>query len=119
MREGLNMAFLKIITEVTGGEAIGILLLLVFIVIFIGTSFYVIKKYNSVVSTFKLSIGILIYFIISVLVSNASLNFLLFSEGEYFNHGLGVGLLRLLFSIFIGLLFGLLVTKSVYFKLVK
>jgi uncharacterized membrane protein len=113
------MTFFRILTEITGGFEIGIMLLVLFIIIFIVSSFYMVKKYNRSISTMKLSLGIVIYLLISATLSDVFLNTLLFSQGEYINYGLGGGLIRLLFSIIIGLLIGFSVTRLVYFKVVN
>jgi hypothetical protein len=113
------LAFFNLFSEVTGGTSIGIMLLIFYIVVFIGTAFYLVNKYKTVVSSSKLSIGLFMYLVISALISNISLSLLLFPHGEYINYGIGGGLLRLLFSIIIGLLIGFSVIRLVYFKLVK
>jgi hypothetical protein len=113
------MTFFRIFTEVTGGSTIGIILLVLFSLIFAGTSFYMVKKYYSVTSTLNLTFGILIYLVISVVLSDVLLNILLFPHGEYFNYGLGGGLFRIFISILIGLMIGFLITRLGYFKLVK
>ncbi|WP_102262482.1 hypothetical protein [Mesobacillus jeotgali] len=113
------MTLFRILTEVTGGMGIGIILLLTFILIFVGSAFYMLKKYKGLASPMKLSIGIAIYLVISAVLSDVLLNSLLFSQGEYINYGLGAGLFRLLFSILVGLLVGFLITKVVYFKVVS
>lgn len=113
------MTFFRIFTEVTGGSTIGIILLLLFTLIFIGTSFYMVKKYYAVTSILNLTFGILIYLVISTVLSEVLLNLLLFPQGEYFNYGLHGGLFRMLISILIGLMIGFLVTRVGYFKLVN
>jgi hypothetical protein len=115
----MQMTFFRILTEVTGGMGIGIILLLIFTLIFIGSAFYMLKKYNGVASPMKLSIGIALYLVISTVLSDVLLSSLLFSQGEYINYGLGGGLFRLLVSILVGLLVGFLITKLVYFKVVS
>ncbi|WP_226085477.1 hypothetical protein [Mesobacillus sp. S13] len=113
------MTFYRILTEVTSGIEIGIILLLIFILILVGSAFYLVKIYKGVASPMKLSIGIAIYLVISTALSDVFLNSLLFSQGEYINYGLGEALFRLLASILVGLLIGFLITKLVYFKVVS
>jgi uncharacterized membrane protein YhfC len=112
------MTFFRIFNEneVTNGSGIGIVLLVLFVIIFIGTSLYLAKKYKEVLSTLKITIGILIYLIISVVLSDVLVRILLFPQDEYFNYGLGGGLFRLLLSILLGLMIGFLATRLVYFK---
>lgn len=111
--------FFRILTEVSGGMGIGIILLVIFMLIFIGSAFNMVQKYNGVTSPVQLFIGIVIYLIISTVLSDVLLFSLLFSQGEYINYGLGGGLFRLLFSIILGLVFGFFITKLVYFKAVS
>jgi hypothetical protein len=119
--EGTKMTYFRIFNEneVTDASGIGITLLVLFIIIFIGTSLFLVKKYNSVLPTLKIAIGILIYLVISVVSSDVLVRIIVFPQGEYYNYGLGGGLFRLLFSILIGLLIGFLVTRLIYFKSVN
>jgi hypothetical protein len=107
------MTYLRIFNEneVTDGSGIGITLLVLFIIIFVGTSLSLMKKYISSLSPLKITFGILIYLVISVVAADVFVKILLFPQGEYFNYGLGGGFFRLLFSIAIGLTTGYLVTK--------
>ncbi|MDC3425148.1 hypothetical protein NC797_11590 [Aquibacillus sp. 3ASR75-11] len=112
------MTFFQIFSE-TGGMGIGVMLAILFWSLFFGTSFYMVKKYASAIPTTVLYVGIAVYLIVSVVLSDMLLYAFLFSEGEYVNYGFGEGLLRLLTSIFVGLTIGFLVAKLAYFKLVR
>jgi hypothetical protein len=110
------MTFYRIFTEVTGGSVIGIILSAIFFIIFFLSSFYIIKKYNSICSVLRLSLLILILFLISMVLSDVLIKFLLFPDGEYINHGLGGGLFRLFLAIILGPSISLVITKVVYFN---
>ncbi|HET7626817.1 MAG TPA: hypothetical protein VFK44_00330 [Bacillales bacterium] len=112
------MAFHKIYTEVTGGPTIEIILLALFVVGYVITSFFLIKKYKPAASPLKLALGISLYFVISAVATDFSLNLFLFPQGDYVNYGLGGGLLRLFSSIFLGFLIGFWITRLSYFKFV-
>jgi hypothetical protein len=77
------------------------------------------NRYIGMLAPKKIGVGILIFFLISIVVTDVSVKILLFPQGDFINFGLGGGLLRLLLSILTGLAIGYLLTSLVYFKVAK
>jgi hypothetical protein len=110
------MYFQRIFTEVTGGATIALVMLFLFTLIFFGSSFYLVKKFKLETSSFVLSLGIFLYLVISAALSDVFLGILLFPQGEYFNFGLGGGLIRFLLSVVFGILIRFVIIRLIYFK---
>jgi hypothetical protein len=100
------MYFLRILTEVTGGGTIALVLFFLFTCIFLVSSFYIVKKFRPETSSLFLSLGIFLYLVISATLSDVFIGTLLLPQGEYINFGFGGGLIRFFLSVIFGMIIG-------------